>query len=556
MSKKNILLIVSLSIFIIFLLILIVFLLKNPNKMQSKTKETDIIFNFVDETRKEKDIDVFTDKFEPDEVNITIDGVNKSNLVMVDDSRLDLNKVGKYEVKYYFVYNDERYEQIQIINIVDNEPPIITLEGNSVVILVGEKYNEPGYKALDNYDGDIKEKVEIKSSIDNTKPGDYTITYIVADSSDNKSEVSRKVTVKKPNVVVATPPKETKVETPKIVETDYSNTLKKNKFNSNSIHFEGYIKNVLDENRIRLVGEETYDYDINVDNNNYSIDINIEEISNGKYKVYINEEPLYNKIAPIERLSRGKVGSKLVTFNYGDKGEISVEMADHNYQYDILINPGHGGEDTGAVNQYIAEKEMNLTVSMYEKCRYESHGLRVYMTRTSDTYGATFGPEGLIKLHKLGYEMGYYGAVSKIVYSNHHNSIGNNYYSGYEILVAGSLTSDQLATELSIANKLNSIFDLKENHKRFYARNYDTDAIFSKLNGEVYTFKDYYAINRIPLTISNVKSIIYEGCYMSNKEEFNWYWQLENWYRVSEAKIEAYVTSLGLTYSSDNSDCL
>ena len=97
---------------------------------------------------------------------------------------------------------------------------------------------------------------------------------------------------------------------------------------------------------------------------------------------------------------------------------------------------------------------------------------------------------------------------------------------------------------------------LKENHKRFYARDYDTEAIYSKLNGEIYTFKDNYAVNRIPLNTANVKSIIFEGAYMSNKDEFKWYWQDNNWYKVSEAKIEVYVNSLGITYNPDNSSCL
>ena len=43
---------------------------------------------------------------------------------------------------------------------------------------------------------------------------------------------------------------------------------------------------------------------------------------------------------------------------------------------------------------------------------------------------------------------------------------------------------------------------------------------------------------------------------MSNKNEFLWYWQNDNWYKVSEAKIETYVNSLGITYNSDNSSCL
>lgn len=550
-KKKSAIMTISIIVVLILIIFGILFF-----KKQDKLPEANVVIAFFDESMKERDIEVFTEKFEPDIIEVTIDGIDNSSLIKVDDSKLDLTKVGKYEVKYYLNYKNKRYEEIQIINVVDRTPPVITLTGNDVVLLIGESYKEPGYSANDNYDGNLDEKVEIKNEIDTKKAGNYNITYTVVDSSENKSEIVRKVTVKKPNVVVSIPPKEVKTDTSKIDETSYSNTINKNKFNNDKIHLEGYLKNVLEENKIRIVGEETYEYNINFNNNNYSININPEEISNGKYSVYINDEPLLNKITMIERLSRAKVGSKLVTFTYSENDEVKIEIANHSYQYDILINPGHGGDDSGAVNEYIAEKEMNLTISMYEKCRYESHGLSVYMTRTTDVYGNNFGPDGLIKLHKLGYEMGYYGAVSKIVYSNHHNSINNNYYSGWEILVAGSLSKDALASELAIANKWNNIFDLKEDHKRFYARNYDNDSIYSKLNGEIYTFKDYYAINRIPLITSNVKAIIFEGSYMSNKDEFKWYWNQDNWYRVSEAKIQVYVESLGLTYNGDNSGCL
>ncbi len=193
---------------------------------------------------------------------------------------------------------------------------------------------------------------------------------------------------------------------------------------------------------------------------------------------------------------------------------------------------------------------------MYEKCRYESHGLKVYMTRTSDTYGNGLGDESLLRLQRRAYEMGYYGVVSKIVYSNHHNAGGNSNYMGYEILLPGYLTLDELTNELNIVSKFNNIYPLKESHVRFYARDYDTERIYSKLDGSVYTFKDNYAVNRIPYKLFNVKSIIFENSYLSNKDDFNWYWKDKNWIKVSEAKIEVYVNSLGVTYNSDNSSCL
>ena len=550
-SKKKKILLIILLIIIILLTIGAIFLL-TP---KIKEEKHNVVFSFKDDTLKERTIEVNSESFEPDKVNVLIDNIDKTDKIKIDDKDLDLTKIGTYIVKYYLIYNEKKYEQSQIIKVVDTTPPEITLEGKNVTILIGEKFNDPGYKVTDNYETDLQDKVEVTNEIDNKTPGTYKVIYKVTDSSGNKSEATREVIVKKPNVVVATPPKETKVEIPKVVETNYKNTLKKNKFTTSSIDLEGYIKEPLEENKIKLVGDNTYEYDIEVDNHSYKISVNPDNIDNGTYKLYINEEIVLNKMNIIERLARAKVGSKLVTFSY-DFDEVSIKIEDHTYLYDVLINPGHGGSDTGAVNEYIAEKEMNLAVSMYEKCRYEAHGLSVYITRMTDTYGDKMGPSGLNRLHKVAYEMGYYGAVSKIVYSNHHNSIGNNYYSGYEILIPAALTSGELTNELAIANKWNNIFNITENHNRYYARNDSNDAIYSKLNGEVYNFKDYYAVNRIPYQIFNVKSIIYEGCYMSNKSEFIWYWQNDNWYKVSEAKIETYVNSLGIAYNSDNSSCL
>lgn len=551
MKKSKIFIIIITILFTLIILGVFGYLIYN------KYNKIDIVFNYADEANITKEIEVNTEEFIPDKMSVTINGEDMTKLLKIDISEVDLTKVGKYKIRYYLEYKKKTYEEYYEIEVVDTTKPEIILKGKNVTLLLNEKYEEPGYEVKDNYDKDLMDKVEVKSEVDTSKAGTYKITYNVIDTSGNKAdEKTREVKVKKPNVVVATPPKEVKVEVPKVVVSEYSNTIKKNKFTSSSINLEGYLKEVLEENKLRFVnGDDVKEFALTMDGNNYKISINPEELPNGDYKVYINEEPLLNKMAMIERLLRAKVGSKLVTFKY-DNDEVLINITDHSYQYDILINPGHGGWDTGAVNEYIAEKEMNLTVSMYEKCRYEAHGLNVYMTRTSDTYGDKMGPSGLVSLHKVAYEMAYYGAVSKIVYSNHHNSIGNNYFSGYEVLVAGELTSSELADELNIASKWNNIFDLTENHTRFYARDYDTERIYSKLNGEVYSFKNNYAVNRIPLAISNVKATIYEGCYMSNKKEFLWYWNDANWYKVSEAKIETYVTSLGVNYNSDNSSCL
>jgi len=550
MSKKIVLIIIS----VLFLTIAV---LTGLYLYRYKYIKIDVKFIFENEIDKYREYEVNSENYDIESANVLVNDIDMTDLLIIDTTNIDLTKLGTYAIKYYIIYKEKKYETERHIKVVDNTPPTLNIKGKNITILVNEEYTEPGFIVTDNYDSDLENKVEIINEVDNTKPGNYKITYKISDNSGNETETVREVTVKKPNVVIAVPKKEEKIVTPKVVVTEYSNTVKKNKFNKNSITLEGYLKEPLDRNVIKLVGDNIYEFEIDINNNYYTINLDIDNVNNGIYNLYINEEKLLNKIAPIERLSRAKVGNKLVTFNYNDEGEVTINIENHAYLYDILINPGHGGTDTGAVNEYITEKEMNLTVSMYEKCRYEAHGLKVYMTRTNnDTYSRDFGPSGLSRLHKLGYEMGYYGAVSKIVYSNHHNSIGNNYYSGYEILIPGTLTKDELQPELTIANKWNNIFAFTENHKRFYARDYDSETSFSKLNGEIYTFKDYYAINRIPGETANVKSIIFEGCYMSNKQEFKWYWNDLNWYKVSEAKIETYVTSLGLNYNEDNTSCV
>jgi N-acetylmuramoyl-L-alanine amidase len=542
-SKKTIILVVII-VLVVSILGIAGFMLLN------KKNNVEVEFVFFDDVVKE--IEVNSTAYILPEASVVVNGEDMGKLLEIDKSNFDLTKVGTYILKYYIIYNNKRYEEEKEVSIVDKTSPVITLNGDKVTILVGEEYEEPGYEVTDNSMEELE--VTVSGEVDTSKAGVYTLTYKTSDSSGNEAEVTREVTVKKPNVVVAVVKEEPKVSIPKVVETSYENTIKVNKFTGDNVYLEGYVKEPLEENKIVLVGDSTYEFPITVSDNKYTINLSFGDVANGDYKMFVNEEALLNKMNIIERLARGKVGSKLVSFSYNGSDEVSINVSNHGYTYDVLINPGHGGSDSGAVNAYIQEKEMNLTVSLYEKCRYEAHGLSVYMTREGDYYGDDFGPSSLSRLHRTAYEVGHYGVVSRVVYSNHHNSIGNNYFSGYEVLIGGQIKD--LANELAIVNKWNSIYNLTESHKRFYAKDYDTEIAYSKLNGEMYTFKDNYAMNRIPYQIFNVKSIIYEGSYMSNKNEFIWYWNEGNWRKASEAKIEVYVNYLGKTYNPDNSSCL
>jgi len=80
----------------------------------------------------------------------------------------------------------------------DPIPPEITLKGEkSYDFKVGEgSFEEPGYTASDNLDGDLTDKVEVKGAVDNATPGVYTLRYVVRDSYGNERTVKRTVTVR------------------------------------------------------------------------------------------------------------------------------------------------------------------------------------------------------------------------------------------------------------------------------------------------------------------------------------------------------------------------
>ena len=111
------------------------------------------------------------------------------------------DKVIKEQLKDKIVYTVEDSSKNKVsverkIKEEDKEAPIITLKGyENVTIYRGNVYEEEGYTATDNCDGDITSLVEAKGTVDNTKVGVYEITYTVKDKSGNTTSVKRKVSV-------------------------------------------------------------------------------------------------------------------------------------------------------------------------------------------------------------------------------------------------------------------------------------------------------------------------------------------------------------------------
>lgn len=85
----------------------------------------------------------------------------------------------------------------------------------------------------------------------------------------------------------------------------------------------------------------------------------------------------------------------------------------------VIIDPGHGGVDSGARGSDLLEKEYNLLISRYMYDRFRELGVPVYITRDNDT---TLEPTDRIK--KV---MSFYGNDPNVVLvSNHLNAGGGN----------------------------------------------------------------------------------------------------------------------------------
>lgn len=103
------------------------------------------------------------------------------------------------DVVYYTVKDSSGNETTVERPIVrkDVTPPTITLKGDaSITITAGSVYEEPGYTANDNIDGDITDKVEVSGSVNVYSAGTYKLTYTVSDSHGNTATTERTVVVK------------------------------------------------------------------------------------------------------------------------------------------------------------------------------------------------------------------------------------------------------------------------------------------------------------------------------------------------------------------------
>lgn len=159
-----------------FLLVIVGYVyLKNKNSLKFELKGESIIKLEYNEEYKEKGF------------KVTLKGEDLSDKVEVR-SNVDNQKLGAYEIEYVIKIDGKEKKIIRKVEVVDTKGPEITLKGKSFACGF-DSYQEEGYTAIDNFDGDVTSKVIVEKEKDK-------IIYKVTDSHNNKTVVERVLTEK------------------------------------------------------------------------------------------------------------------------------------------------------------------------------------------------------------------------------------------------------------------------------------------------------------------------------------------------------------------------
>lgn len=210
--------------------------------------------------------------------------------------------------------------------------------------------------------------------------------------------------------------------------------------------------------------------------------INLETINNGEYvfllKSVNNGESKYYSLKnktdyqdlTYYTITKDDINNKInISFENIDNNSFlylsSLETSLPDDIYDIVIDPGHGGEDSGASKNGYFESHINLDYAKKIKSELEKIGLKVKLTRDEDKRVETYGEDGRVSIP--------YTTKAKLLLSVHMNLAINNVGKG--------------GVEIYVPNKIDTTFatNLAKNIVGFTSSSYSTN-VSNKIDSGVY----------------------------------------------------------------------
>ena len=335
--------------------------------------------------------------------------------------------------------------------------------------------------------------------------------------------------------------------------------------------------NLISDSNLDLVlyNGEFLNYNINVLNNEFNLgeEINaglyLEDIPVGTYYLFLrstSKDDEGNDTYRYYTLNNKTNYKETTYYTFSNRGNKILINSDEDYHtlmftvsknenknvYDVVIDPGHGGMDSGALKNGSKESEYTMKIANDLKSKFEEYGVKVKLTRvdgqlttneTLDDYGK--GGRAVIN-HEVG---------AKYLFSIHMNSNQASSVHGLEIYTADNINYDfakKLANNIVTAantsystNKINKVSD------GIYTRTFNDSDISNSL--AEYEKKNMKAYNIT--TNSNYFYMIREtggimtGAYVDNRNEPK---IIANPYYNSNIGSEAYL--LELAYLTNTTD--
>lgn len=138
----------------------------------------------------------YNTSFIDDGFNASLDGKSIKDHVLIS-STLNPSKIGDYDVFYTLNYRGFKKTLRRHIRVIDDDLPTINLKCETdIYVEIDGEVKGCEFEAKDNYDGDLNDLVVISNKVDTSKEGDYEITYLVSDSSNNSVTKSVNVHVR------------------------------------------------------------------------------------------------------------------------------------------------------------------------------------------------------------------------------------------------------------------------------------------------------------------------------------------------------------------------
>ncbi len=280
-------------------------------------------------------------------------------------------------------------------------------------------------------------------------------------------------------------------------------------------------------------GNKQYNY-YGIDNNTSYEETTYYTMSNYNKKIIINSELEYPTMI-------------LEVINNNDKDI-----------YDIVIDPGHGGMDSGAYSGGVGESDFTMKLASKVKNKLESNGVKVKLTRENDT----------LTHDELLEEYGTHGRAvipnevhAKYTFSLHMNSSKNSYVSGLEVYTAKNINYDfakLLANNILDNTGLKISANMQSKiYNSIYSRNFTSYDIKEAMDG-------YKKKGQTPYNVTTESTYYYmiretggivTGAYVDNRNaNIAKNAVLDNPYYKSNVGVETYLLELGYITNSNDRD--